>query len=86
MSLVFDEMGRPFVIIREQAEKARVQGLEAQKQNIAAAKAVAKTLRSSLGPKARRPLARCAPLAPPPLTRRRSRRGWTRCCRTRTGT
>ena len=36
---------------QEQAQKARVRGLEAQKQHIMAAKAVAKTLRSSLGPK-----------------------------------
>ena len=31
MSLVFDEYGRPFVILREQQEKARIKGLEAQK-------------------------------------------------------
>ena len=54
MSLVFDEYGRPFILVKEQAQKARVRGLEAQKQNILAAKAVAKTLRSSLGPKVRR--------------------------------
>lgn len=36
---------------QEQGQKARIRGLEAQKQNIQAAKAVAKTLRSSLGPK-----------------------------------
>jgi len=36
---------------QEQAQKARVRGLEAQKQHIMAAKSVAKTLRSSLGPK-----------------------------------
>lgn len=84
MSLMFDEFGRPFIIIRasparvrmgqhrmshvhcnvkrslralfsastqEQSQKSRVRGVEAHKQNIQAAKAVAKTLRSSLGPK-----------------------------------
>mmetsp|Transcript_24196 Transcript_24196/g.29343 ORF Transcript_24196/g.29343 Transcript_24196/m.29343 type:complete len:537 (-) Transcript_24196:464-2074(-) len=51
MSLAFDEYGRPFIIVKEQEAKIRVKGLAAQKQNIAAACAVAKTLRSSLGPK-----------------------------------
>eukprot|EP00271_Cylindrocystis_brebissonii_P015729 TRINITY_DN38713_c0_g1_i1.p1 TRINITY_DN38713_c0_g1~~TRINITY_DN38713_c0_g1_i1.p1 ORF type:complete len:537 (+),score=146.67 TRINITY_DN38713_c0_g1_i1:217-1827(+) len=51
MSLAFDEFGRPFIIIREQEQKSRVKGLEAQKQNILAAKSVAKILRTSLGPK-----------------------------------
>ena len=47
-------MDRPLVArgAQEQSQKARVRGIEAQKQNILAAKAVAKTLRSSLGPKA----------------------------------
>lgn len=31
MSLVFDEYGRPFIILREQQEKARIKGIEAQK-------------------------------------------------------
>ena len=31
MSLVFDEYGRPFIILREQQEQARIKGLEAQK-------------------------------------------------------
>ena len=51
MSLAFDEFGRPYIIIREQEQKNRVKGLEAQKSNILAAKSVAKILRSSLGPK-----------------------------------
>jgi hypothetical protein len=42
---------RPHCALQEQAQKARVRGLEAQKQHIMAAKSVAKTLRSSLGPK-----------------------------------
>ncbi|KAK3266815.1 T-complex protein 1 subunit epsilon [Cymbomonas tetramitiformis] len=51
MSLAFDEYGRPFIIVKEQGQKSRVKGLEAQKQNILAARAIARTLRSSLGPK-----------------------------------
>lgn len=31
MSLVFDEYGRPFVILREQQAKHRLKGLDAQK-------------------------------------------------------
>ena len=31
MSLVFDEYGRPFVIIRDQESKSRLKGLDAQK-------------------------------------------------------
>ena len=31
MSLVFDEYGRPFIILREQQAKSRLKGLEAQK-------------------------------------------------------
>ena len=37
--------------IQEQSTKQRLSGIEAQKQNISAAKSVARTLRSSLGPK-----------------------------------
>lgn len=50
---------------QEQSQKSRVRGVEAHKQNIQAAKSVAKTLRSSLGPKVRATL-RAAPnhLAP----------------------
>eukprot|EP01039_Chlorochromonas_danica_P003604 gene3604-3947_t len=51
MSLVFDEYGRPFVILREQQQQARIKGLEAQKANILAARSVSNALRSSLGPK-----------------------------------
>jgi len=51
MSLAFDENGRPFIILREQATKKRVKGLEAHKVNIQAATTVAKLLRTSLGPK-----------------------------------
>ena len=31
MSLVYDEYGRPFIILREQQQKARIKGIEAQK-------------------------------------------------------
>ncbi|KAL8550610.1 hypothetical protein ACS0TY_009150 [Phlomoides rotata] len=51
MALAFDEYGRPFIIMREQKQKTRVCGLEVQKANIAAGKAVARVLRTSLGPK-----------------------------------
>lgn len=51
MALAFDEYGRPFIILREQDQKTRLRGIDAQKANIAAAKAVARILRSSLGPK-----------------------------------
>ncbi|MEW5302268.1 MAG: hypothetical protein WDW36_005069 [Sanguina aurantia] len=51
MSLAFDEYGRPFIIIRDQGQKSRVKGIEALKASINAAKAVSRTLRSSLGPK-----------------------------------
>jgi T-complex protein 1 subunit epsilon len=51
MALAFDEFGRPFIILREQEKKTRLRGLDAQKANIAAGKAVARILRTSLGPK-----------------------------------
>ncbi len=50
-SLVFDEYGRPYYIIREQEKKARLKGLEAQKANITAARLVSSLVRTSLGPK-----------------------------------
>ena len=49
--MVYDEYGRPFIILKEQQAKARVKGLEAQKSNILAAKSVSSVLRTSLGPK-----------------------------------
>ncbi len=51
MSLIFDEYGRPFIILREQQQQARIKGLEAQKANILAARSVSNLLRTSLGPK-----------------------------------
>ncbi|CAL5421218.1 unnamed protein product [Camellia sinensis] len=51
MALAFDEFGRPFIIIKEQEQKTRLRGIDAQKANISAGKAVARILRTSLGPK-----------------------------------
>jgi T-complex protein 1 subunit epsilon len=51
MSLTFDEYGRPYIVIREQDEKTRLKGLEAQKANIMAARSVSNLLRTSLGPR-----------------------------------
>jgi len=51
MSLVFDEYGRPFIILKEQDKKSRLKGIAALKANIMAARSVASTLRTSLGPK-----------------------------------
>jgi T-complex protein 1 subunit epsilon len=51
MSLMFDEYGRPFIIMREQKKQIRKKGLEAQKSNILAARCISMALRSSLGPK-----------------------------------
>jgi len=49
--MIYDEYGRPFLILKEQQAKARVKGLEAQKSNILAARSVSNILRTSLGPK-----------------------------------
>jgi len=51
MSMVFDEYGRPFIILREQQQQARVKGIDAMKGNILAARCVSNVLRTSLGPK-----------------------------------
>ncbi|XP_022650916.1 T-complex protein 1 subunit epsilon-like [Varroa jacobsoni] len=50
-TLSFDEFGRPFIIIKDQDKKKRLQGIEALKSHILAAKAVANSIRTSLGPK-----------------------------------
>lgn len=50
-SLAFDEFGRPFIIIKDQEKQARLTGTDAIKSHILAAKSVASTLRTSLGPK-----------------------------------
>jgi T-complex protein 1 subunit epsilon len=51
MSLIYDEYGRPYIILREQQQKARIKGLDAQKANILAALSVSNMMRTSLGPK-----------------------------------
>lgn len=50
-TIAFDEYGRPFIIIRDQDSKTRLQGIEAHKSHILAAKSISNTLRTSLGPK-----------------------------------
>eukprot|EP00049_Salpingoeca_infusionum_P009731 m.165203 g.165203 ORF g.165203 m.165203 type:complete len:538 (+) comp14423_c0_seq1:262-1875(+) len=49
--VTFDEYGRPFIIIRDQEKQKRLTGLDAQKSHILAARSIASTLRTSLGPK-----------------------------------
>lgn len=51
MPMMVDDYGNPYVVIEEQGAVKRVTGLEAHKQNILAAKQVAETVRTSLGPK-----------------------------------
>lgn len=50
-SLAFDEFGRPFLILKDEESQTRLTGTEAIKAHIIAGKAVASTLRTSLGPK-----------------------------------
>jgi len=50
-SIAFDEYGRPFIILRDQETKQRLSGIEAHKSHILAAKSIANTLKTSLGPK-----------------------------------
>ncbi|CAD5111185.1 DgyrCDS519 [Dimorphilus gyrociliatus] len=50
-SLAFDEYGRPFIIMKDQEKQKRLTGIEAHKSHILAAKTIASTLRTSLGPK-----------------------------------
>jgi len=50
-SLAFDEYGRPFLIMRDQESQSRLSGNDAIKSHILAAKSVANTLKTSLGPK-----------------------------------
>ncbi|AET38657.1 chaperonin-containing T-complex subunit CCT5 Ecym_3154 [Eremothecium cymbalariae DBVPG len=46
-----DEMGRPFIIVKDQGNKKRQHGLEAKKSHILAARAVASIIKTSLGPR-----------------------------------
>merc|ERR1719340_453734 len=50
-SLAFDEYGRPFLILRDQDKQSRIIGKDAIKSHILAARCVANTLKTSLGPK-----------------------------------
>nr|CAD7393825.1 unnamed protein product [Timema cristinae]CAD7425053.1 unnamed protein product [Timema monikensis] len=50
-SLAFDEYGRPFIIIRDQQNQKRLIGNDAIKSHILAARSIASTLKTSLGPK-----------------------------------
>ncbi|KAK6638685.1 T-complex protein 1 subunit epsilon [Polyplax serrata] len=50
-TIAFDEYGRPFIIIRDQANQKRLSGIDALKSHIVAGKTIANTLRTSLGPK-----------------------------------
>jgi len=49
--LAVDEYGNPFIIMEEQQKKKRLKGIEAHKANILAAKSIAETIRTSMGPK-----------------------------------
>lgn len=50
-SIAFDEYGRPFIIIRDQERQKRLIGNDALKSHILAARQIAGTIRTSLGPK-----------------------------------
>ena len=50
-SIAFDEFGRPFIILRDQDKQKRLTGKDAMKSHIMAARTVANTLKTSLGPK-----------------------------------
>ncbi|KAK6526931.1 T-complex protein 1 subunit epsilon [Arthrobotrys megalospora] len=50
-ALVQDEMGRPFIVVRDQGKKQRQHGTEAVKSHILAARTVANIVKTSLGPR-----------------------------------
>jgi len=49
--LVFDEYGKPMIIMKDQESQMRLTGIEAIKSHILAARSVSSILRTSLGPK-----------------------------------
>mmetsp|Transcript_112311 Transcript_112311/g.317441 ORF Transcript_112311/g.317441 Transcript_112311/m.317441 type:complete len:543 (-) Transcript_112311:78-1706(-) len=49
--LAVDEYGNQFIIMEEQEKRKRLRGVEAHTANILAAKAIAESIRSSMGPK-----------------------------------
>jgi T-complex protein 1 subunit epsilon len=51
MSMMFDQYGRPIIVLREQGRKKRLAGIEAHKANILAGTAISSILKTSLGPK-----------------------------------
>lgn len=50
-SIAFDEFGRPFIILRDQENQKRITGTDAIKSHILAARQIAGTIKTSLGPK-----------------------------------
>merc|ERR1711881_171551 len=50
-SVVKDEQGRPFIVVRDQGKKKRVHGTDAVKSHIIAARTVANIVKTSLGPR-----------------------------------
>ncbi|EED23087.1 t-complex protein 1, epsilon subunit, putative [Talaromyces stipitatus ATCC 10500] len=50
-SVIKDEQGRPFIVVRDQGKKKRQHGVEAVKSHIVAAKTVANIVKTSLGPR-----------------------------------
>lgn len=50
-SVIKDEQGRPFIVVRDQGVKKRQCGTDAIKSHIIAARTVAKIMKSSLGPR-----------------------------------
>eukprot|EP00457_Paulinella_chromatophora_P006131 gb/GEZN01006149.1/.p1 GENE.gb/GEZN01006149.1/~~gb/GEZN01006149.1/.p1 ORF type:complete len:548 (-),score=93.76 gb/GEZN01006149.1/:33-1676(-) len=50
LPVVYDQYGRPFILLRDQGKQKRTKGIEAHKANIMAARAVSDILKSSLGP------------------------------------
>jgi len=49
--LIYDEYGRPFIIVRDQDKQSRLKGMEAHKANILAARTITNIMKTSLGPK-----------------------------------
>jgi len=49
--LIYDEYGRPFIIVRDQDKQSRLTGREAHKANILAARTITNIMKTSLGPK-----------------------------------
>ncbi|GJP95805.1 T-complex protein 1 subunit epsilon [Aspergillus niger] len=50
-SVMKDEQGRPFIVVRDQGKKKRQHGTDAVKSHIVAAKTVASIVKTSLGPR-----------------------------------